>query len=363
MFSKALPWLARVGLLALLAMSLVSALWAGREIARNPLLRPVIERSAQEFAAALDRELARTATPEVFSARLTELLAEAPRNWIAIDAVMLVADERGLPLPGETKAARDAAWEEDTSLLTMAGACLTCMVDATQCSLSEALACNAPVTLTPIGDVIGIGKAGVASLMGYEVDRLDLALSAIGLGATVAVVATGGTSYTLKVGASLLKLSRKMTLIPPRLMGMIADAARTGIRWDEALRWDRLSDPARLIVPEVVAPLAAVASDLGRIDGVLGTSRTLHLLQHIDGPNDARRLAMASEAMGPRALGTIEILGKARFMRAAIRLSDVALNLMAGLIGMAVVLGTALGSALQWLLTRQLRRALKSRSR
>lgn len=363
MLGRAVTWAARAGLLALLALSLVSALWAGREIARNPMLRPVIERTGQEFAAALDRELVRTATPEAVSARLSKLLAEAPRNWIAIDAVMLVVQDRELLLPGEIVAARDAAWEEDTGLLTIAGACLTCMVDATQCSLSEALICNAPVTLTPIGDVIGIGKAGVASLMGYEVDRLDLALSAIGLGATVAVVASGGTSYTLKVGASLLRLARKMTVLPPRLMALIADAARTGIRWDEALRWDSLTDPARLIVPEMVAPVAAVASDLGRIDGVLGSSRTLHLLRHIDGPNDARRLALASEALGPRALGTLEILGKSRFMRAALRLSDVAVNLMAGLIGLAVALGTILGSTLQWLIARQLRRRLKSLAR
>lgn len=356
-------WLARACLLALMLASLSAAIWSARTIAANPLLRPVIERSADEFVAALDRAEARHATPAVVAARLTALLAETPRNWIAIDAVGLVATERGLVLPNTVLAAKAAAWEEDSGFISTAGTCLTCMVDAASCSLSQALICNAPVTLTPIGDVIGIGRAGVASLFGQEVDRLDLALSAIGLGATVAVVATGGTSYTLKAGASLLKLARRMSLIPPRLMALVADAARTGIRWDEALRWDSLTDPARLIVPDAIAPVAAVASDLGRIDGVLGTSRTLHLFRHIDGPADARRIATASGALGPRAVGTLEILGKSRFMRAAIRLSDVAITLMAGLIGMLISLGTGLGAALHWVLSRGLRRRLQAAAR
>lgn len=363
MLARARRFVARAGLVALLVISVTLSGWAALRIYRDPLLRPLIDRTAQEFAAALEREMAEAATPEAIAARLTELLAETPRNWIAIEAVEEIAADRGLSLSPEVMAARTAAWDEDSGILTIAGACLACMVDAAACSLSEALICNAPVALTPVGDVIGIGKAGVAGVMGTEVDRIDLALSAIGLGATVAVVATGGTSYTLKAGASLLRLARKMSLVPPRLMALVADAARTGIRWDEALRWDSVTDPARLIVPEAVAPVAALASDLGRIDGALGTSRTLHLLRHVDGVEDARHIATASEVLGTRTIGTLEILGKSRFMRAALRLSDTAAGLVAGILGLLMSLGMAGAALVQSAMLRMLRRGLRSAAR
>ena len=354
---------ARAGLVALLAVSVLLTGWSALRIWRDPVLRPLIDRSTAEFMAALDREMAAEATPAAISARLTALLAEDPRNWIAIQAVEEVAASRALALTPQDQAARDAAWQADSGLLTVAGACLSCMVDASSCSLSEALICNAPMALTPVGDVIGLGRAGFASVTGGEVDRLDLALSAIGLGATVAVVATGGTSYTLKAGASLLRLARKMSLLPPRLLSLVTDAARHGIRWDKALQWDRITDPARLIVPDVVAPVAAVAADLGRINGALDTQSTLHLLRFMDGPDDARRIADATTALGPRAVGTLEILGKSRFMRAALRFSDEAAALIAGIVGLMLSLGMALASLVQSLMLRALRRGLRAAAR
>lgn len=351
--------IARLGLLAMLVVSLVAFGWAALRIAHDPLLRPLIERTANGFAAALDREMTREATPDAIATRMAALLFAVPRNWIAIQAVEEEAAARNIALPAALITARQTAWDEDSGMLTVASACLSCTVDAANCSLSEAMICNVPVALTPIGDIIGVSKAGIAAVTGNEVDKLDFALSAIGLGATVATVATGGTSYTVKAGASLLKLARKMSLLPPRLVDLLVETARRGIRWDEAAQWGSLTDPARLIVPEVVAPVAAIAADLGRTNDLLGGTRSLHLLRYIEGPDDARRVADAAESLGPRVLGTIEILGKSRFMRAALRWSDEAAALIAGLLGTLFALAAALASALQSLVLRALRRGLR----
>jgi hypothetical protein len=361
--ARAGRWLARVGLVALLVLSLGLAGWSVRRVAEDPLLRPMIDRTADEFSAVLERALVDEAPVEVVAARLTTLLDEKPRNWIAIEAVEEIASHRGLALPPDVVAARAAAWDEDSGWLATLGRCASCTWDAATCSLSEALICNAPVTLTPVGDVMGVARAGVASVTGAEVDRLDLSLSVIGLGATALVLATGGTSYTLKAGASLLRLARRMSLIPPRLLALVTDAARTGVRWDAVMRMDSLTDPARLIVPQAVAPVAAVLSDLGRIDGTLGATRTLHILRHIDGPEDARRLAMASEAVGPRLVGALEVLGKSRVLRLALRLSDEAVALIAGLVGLMLTLAMALGGLVQGWVLRSLRRRLRSAAR
>lgn len=356
-------WTARAGLTLMLVVSLALSGWSALRISRDPLLRPVIDRVGQDLAAAVEREMAEAATPQAVTARMWVLLAQLPRNWIAIQAVEEIAVDRAIDLPADLVAARQAAWDEDSSYLSIAGACLSCTVDAASCSLSQALICNAPVAFTPVGDAIGIGKAGYAAATGGEVDRLDLALSLIGLGATVAVAATGGTSYTLKAGAGLLKLARKMSLVPPRLLALVTEAATKGIRWDTALKWDSVTDPARLLNADAVAPVAAVASDLGRLDEALGSTRTLHLLRHIDGPDDARRLAEAVSVMGPRTIGTLEILGKSRFMRAAIRWSDEAAALVAGLVGLMLSFGLAVAGLVQSLCLRALRRGLRAAAR
>lgn len=356
-------WSARLALVVLLAVSLATAGWAALRISRDPLLRPIIERSADEFAAALEREMAEAATEEAIASRIRALLVETPRNWIAIQALEDLAAERALPLSPDLLAERATAWDEDSGWLATAGGCVSCAFDASTCSLSMAMICNVPVAMTPLGDIAGLGKAAADYLAGRDVDQLDLALSVVGLVATVATVATGGTSYTLKAGASLLRLARKMSLLPPRLLALVTDVARTGIRWDALASVDALTDPARLIVAEKVAPLASVASDLGRISARLDNTRTLHLLRNVDGPDDARRIATAAERLGSRVVGALELLGKSRFMRAALRLGDEALALTMGIVGLFLSLGAALASLLQGLVLRRMRLMLRQAAR
>lgn len=363
MIRRGSRWIARLLLLSLMLFSAASFWWAAERIRQDPLLRPLIERSSDEFAAALERELAKSETGPGLEARLAVLLAEDPRNWIAIDAVTELAGLQNIALSPELNLGLETAREEDSGYLATAGACVMCFWDASSCSLSQALLCNAPVQMTPIGDLAGLSKAGISYVSGAEIDQLDLALSAIGLGATAAALSTGGTSLSVKAGAGLLKMARKMALIPPRLLNFLTDTARRGLRWDELARIDSLTDPARLLRPEVIRPAADLASDLGRISGRLAPSETLHLLRYIDGPGDARRLANASETLGRKALGTLEVIGKSRFMRAALRFGDEALALAAGLAGLLVSLASAIGAGLQSVLARGLRQALRAISR
>lgn len=356
-------WLARAAIIALFGLSLTLTLVSMRAILRDPLIKPMVERTAAEFEAALARETARTATPSAVAARLSTLLDETPRNWIVIEAVENLAADRGIALSQTLTDHRATLWDEDSHWLVAIGNCATCSWDAATCTLPQALVCNAPVTLSPIGDVIGLSKAGFAAVTGSEIDKLDFALSAIGLGATVAAVATGGTSLTLKAGASLLKLAHKMSLLPPRLLALILDVARTGVRWDEVLRWDSVTDPARLLNPEIVRPLAEISSDLGRVSAKLGPTETLHLLRFVDTPEDARHLAKASETGGAKVTGRLEILGKSRFMRAALRWSDTAIALICGLVGLLLSLAMALAGMIQTVLSRALRKTLRATAR
>lgn len=351
--------LARAILSLVLAASLCATLWSGWRIAHDPTLRPVIELQGQELAAALDRATTRAATPEAVANRLSALLNEDPRNWLAIDAVEQVATERRIALPPDVATRLTTLREQDESWAARATRCGECILDPAACSLTNAILCQAPVAITPVGDVLGIGRASANAIAGEDVDEIDLALSVLGLGATAAILASGGSSASVKAGAGALRVARRMNLVSPRLTETLADAARRGIAWDELRHLDTLTDPARLIRADVLAPVAAIGADLARTTDALDTTRTLHLMRHIDDANDARRIADAAQAAGPRVVGQMEILGKSRFLRAGLRVSNEAVALILGAAGLIAALGSGLVSLLGNAALRGLRRAAR----
>src|SRR3989338_2368349 len=218
---------------------------------------------------------------------------------------------------------------DDFSLLSQASACALCAYDPAQCSLSQGMMCQAPVALTPAGDIAGVTRAGVAYVSGDPIDQIDLALSVVGLGATAAVLASGGTSVVVKAGASLATPARSVDDIPA------------------AIRADAF------------APLTATLSDLERLRAATDATTALHLLPLVDDAKDARSLATAAEALGPRLIGRAEVLGKARLFRTTLRVSETAWMLISGLSGMLMSIAALMGSALQSYLFRRLRRTAK----
>lgn len=346
----------QAGLTALLAGSLVFTLWSGIRIARDPDLRPFIDRGTDEIAAQMDRAMAEAATPARITKRLTALLAEAPRNWIAIDAVVDVARERGLPFDA---AAVDAARAADNGLWTLASDCAACAYDAANCRLSAMLLCQAPVVLTSLGDIAGLTRGGIAYLADDPVDVLDVGLSAVGLGATALIVASGGTTIGLRAGTAVIKTGRRMRLLSPPLTASLTRAVREGVDWAAIPALRGTDDVARLLRPDVLDPVTAVARSVNRIEGALPPTQTLHLLRYMDDATDARRIANGAEALGPRTVGRMEVLGKTRFLRATARVSNVAIGLAAGFFGLMLSLAGMMAHLGQTLALRGLRRVAR----
>lgn len=77
----------------------------------------------------------------------------------------------------------------------------------------------------------------------------------------------------------------------------------------------------------------------------------------MDSPADARRLANAATALGPRTTAVAEALGKSRLLRATVRVTNTALALTAGIAALMLSLALALSGWLQSRLFRALRRA------
>jgi hypothetical protein len=349
----------RLFLLFLLAGSAGLTYQSVVNIAANPALTPLVERGEDEIVALTDRLIAREATPARLAELLSTRLSEIPRNWVALEAIAALYAERGLALPDSYA----SAWDEDSGIVAQTGACLACAWDITTCSLSTALLCKAPILLTPVEDIRGITKAGVDYATGTEIDQLDLGLSVVGLSATVLVVASGGTSATVKAGTALVRLARGMRLLTPRLTARMAAAFTDGIRWADIPAVRSLDDLPALVRSDALAPVAATLADLGRTRDALGTAETLHLLPLVDDAADARALARASEALGPRTVSRAEVLGKSRLFRATLRVSNTAAELTVGLAALVTGIGAALANLIQTLSLRSLRRTAPTRRR
>lgn len=346
-------------LLLVLAASAAGLVLVAAQIAANPLVSPWTEAAADQIAATTERMLASAATGETLPAHVRNRLAEDPRNWLAIDALLDLAAERRIVLPPDLLEVVATSREDDFNWYAVTAACGACMLDPAACSLNEVMLCQVPIALTPVGDIAGIARAGLDYAQGEAVDQIDLALSIVGLGASVIVVTSGGSSAVVKAGASLARLAHHMGRLSPRLLDMARDAVTRGVDWARLPEVRSLDDLTAAIHADAFAPLADILSDLTRVSTATGLTTTLHLLPMVDNAADARHLANAAEALGGKVVGRAEVLGKARLFRATVRFSQTAIALLVALNLLFLSLAGLAIHLLQTALLRHARRRLR----
>lgn len=291
---RAVPFLLSAAVLA----------WA---LTQNPLSAPFVERGRAELAVTLERMVRARADAAWIDAALREAVAAGDADRAAM--LLELGRDLGRMPDAALVAEAEAVVEARGGWGAFASDCAACVATPAACPSVNALAaCAVPFELSPLGDVAALGRAGTAWASGGEVDRLDAGLGALGLGATVAVVATGGASAPVKAGAGVLRTARRMGSLSPGVARLAMRAPA-----DAAAR----------------AALGAVAADMGRVRGAVGTVEALRLSRFVDGPADAARLSRVAEAAGPRTPRTLAVLGKGRAFRATVRLSRAAAGTLA----------------------------------
>lgn len=305
------------------------------QIAQNPALGALKNRTGIELTAALNRELAKAATPDQISTRLENLLKEEPTQWLAITAIQDVAKTRDVQIPPELSNEIQLRYDAEHGLLQASGKCLSCGWDAGNCELSAILLCRAPVDLTPVGDITGVIRESGNYVLGNEVDKLDLTLSAVGLGATALAPATGGSTLAVKLGASTLKTTKKLGNLSPGLSRMLTRSA------DEAIDWKKLSKATPFDFPKILKdaidpvalqPVTDTLKAAGDIRANTGAIETLYIMKYLGSVDDAAQTARISKSLGPRTIAAFEVVGKSRLLRATLRYTDEAIGAIAALI-------------------------------
>ncbi len=282
--------------------------------------------------------------PQTVDAKLHDQLEPEPRNWMVIDSMLSEIARAELPMPPRLINAVNAARVADQGVLKGIRRCGRCMANASNCSLENLILCRAPYELTPLSDVAGVASAALDWTRGNPIDQPDLALSILGLGSTGALIATGGSSGTVKVGAALAKTARNMGRLPSWLNRRASDAFRTGFKWDVISEARNPGDLKAAVNVAALQPIARSLADVARLRTAIGIPSTIFVLSKTSQAQELNRIAQASEVLGDRTVGLTELLGTNRVIRASLRYSEEVIALVGGLVGF-------LGSLLMLLLS------------
>ena len=305
-----------------------------------------VEREAGELARRLDRMIAAEADAEWVRARLGMALATDPRDWNDIDLILEIADDVGVALDPALAAQVEQAREKDHTIWRRALRCGTCVVDIGRCpDFGTLVFCRMGMELVPVvGDASVLLRNANAWRKNEPVDELETGLAIFGLASTATAVAP------IKIGATATRVALRARLLKPPLVEALTQQARA-----LAPRWDKLGDfvAGRAALREIVdsralARFRDTVADLGRLRRAAGSNiDALRLLRVADNPGDAARLARVAEKAGPaRTVKAVRALPKYRVLRALMRMSDYAIQMIAWAVALAALLTYMAGSGL-----------------
>ncbi|HHX89864.1 MAG TPA: hypothetical protein GX700_08875, partial [Paracoccus sp.] len=214
-----------------------TALGTGAVLYQSPFTAPLVERGIADAQLALERATARAVTPEWLLPRLeAELTAEKP-DGDRVAMLVSLADDHAIPLPAPLPDQIAAFERSQGGALQSAMDCVLCAYDILSCpSLTLIGLCAVPVELTPLGDINALRRAATSALANETVDEFEVGLALVGLGATALVVVSGGSSATVKAGATMLRLARRLDTLTPGFFASLRVAA------DIPVAWTRLPD-------------------------------------------------------------------------------------------------------------------------
>lgn len=306
----------------------LTALWF---LQQSPFSTPLIDRTPQQIEAVITRAMARQVDVAWLLPRLQD--AVISQDLMQLELLLRLAADHAIALPPALIEDANAVIAAHSGLVTRGIACGACALDITACqTVSQIGACAIPFELTPAGDLNALRRAGMDYANGDQIDRLDVGLALVGLGATGAVVASGGTSYTLKAGTALIRMARRLGTLTPAMTAQLSALIT------DAVRWDRFTDLARgrvgpqdLVDQTRLNTLSDLGVSLQRVADDTSVASMVGLMRHLNTPADAARLARVSTALGPRTQGAFEVLGATRVFRATVRISNLALGAAAAI--------------------------------
>lgn len=327
---------------ALQISALVTAVANAAVLLQQPFAEPYVLRAKAEAELALDRAIREQMTPAWAGAELDRAVEREDLD--RTELLLELVEHHRIPVAQiHTIGAREFV-DRETGIVARARQCSACLADAAECRTPAIfLVCNVPVELTPVGDVRTLVGAGSDAVSGEPVDRIDVTLAAVGLGATALSPLTGGSSVTIKIGATVLKVARKMGRLGKGFGRILAKATRIPIRWNKMDEFVNTGKLSAITDVRHLDEIGEIAGSIGTVSKHANTPDAIFLLKHVNNGKDAAALAGVSKVAGKRTRGTVEVLGLARASAAVKRLSNLlllAVGLIVALAGQLAALAT-----------------------
>ena len=269
--------------------TIVTAVTTVAVLTQKPFAEPYVDKTVTNAQLALERAMKRRLTPDWVG---DELDAAVDGDDLARTELLLALTALDRIPVADSHLARARNYvDREKGIVATLERCAACAADPAECKTpSVFLFCNVPVEFTVIGDAKTLVKAGSDAAAGNTVDRIDVALATVGLAATALTPLTGGTSYTVKAGATTLRVARKMTKLGRGIGRVLDKAADIPFRWRkiddfvQAGNLNLLTDTRRLRgIAELSGHIGTVAKRAGPVEAVF-------LLKHVERGTDAADL-------------------------------------------------------------------------
>ena len=324
---------------ALQISTVVTAIGNAAVLFQHPFAEPYVLRAKAEAELGLDRAIRKQMTPAWTGAELDRAVEREDLDRAVL--LLELVEHHRIPVAQIHKDRARKFVERETGIVARARQCSACLANAAECRTPGVfLVCNLPVELTPVGDVRTLVEAGSDAVSGEPVDRIDVTLAAVGLGATALAPLTGGSSVTIKLGATVFKVARRMGRLGKGLGRILAKVNRIPIRWNKMDEFVNTGKLSAITDMRHLEEIGHIAGKIGTVSKHASTPDAIFLLKHVDNAGDAARLANVSKVAGKRTRGTVEVLGLARAGAAVRRLS----NLVMLAIGLVVALAGQLAT-------------------
>lgn len=174
---------------------------------------------------------------------------------------------------------------------------------------------------TVVGDLRDIAREGTKMMSGEPYSTFLLGLSAVGIAATAATVASGGGGAPVRFGASILKaawhggeITAGLAASLGRLLGRAVDFAAIGeiargldITSSRAIR-QAAADIAKNVRPQV---FARVAGDVVDVQRAVGVGDTVKLLRYVRSTGELSALPAFAARFGVRSRAVASFMGAA----------------------------------------------------
>lgn len=323
----------RVVLRVFLFCSLSFTAWNIFQLVTSNGGRLLVSYAKAEISVRLISFTSTSVSQKTIEEKIISEVAEDDRDWIVIESLRVIAKNNGYDLSSELTENLELAYDIDHSILKTTKECGLCAWDIGNCDFSISMACGMTVSVTPIGDLIGISRAGLAYSQGEPVDRIDVLLSTVGLGATALALTTGGSSLSVKVGAGFLRFAHRAGSIPAPIARSLRNAADNGIDWSNLSSVRNVDDLFSVVRPDAIRPVTEAAMKLFHVVGKTSPRQGLYLFKGSESLAELKQISAVTDVLEDQTVGYFKLLGKSRVLRATLRIADEVYAIILGVLG------------------------------